>query len=101
MRRAQYTDRKGRVHVVELPDGKPDSEAAMGIPIGPPPLEALGLPQEIEVRLHNQLAARGILTAADAKRGRKDIFAALQKALAVDITRIVEICYNASKGVDT
>lgn len=95
MRQVTYTDDKGRIHVVLIPDNAPDSHATLGIPVGPPSLAALGLPKEIEVRLHNQLAARRILTATDARKRRMDIFAAWQKALAVDINRIIT-CYNES-----
>jgi hypothetical protein len=93
MRQARHTDDKGRIHVVLLPDDAPDSHAALGIPVGPPSLKSLGLPEEIETRLHNQLVARRILTAADAKAHRTDVFGALQKALSVDINRVIT-CYN-------
>ena len=93
MRQVTHTDDKGRIQVVLIPDDAPDSHATLGIPVGPPSLKALGLPEEIETRLHNQLVARRILTAADAKARRSDVFGALQKALAVDTDRVVT-CYN-------
>ena len=97
MRQVTHTDDKGRIQVVLIPDDAPDSHATLGIPVGPPSLKALGLPEEIETRLHNQLVARRILTAADAKARRSDVFGALQKALAVDTDRVVT-CYN--EGAD-
>ena len=66
-----------------------DSEACMGIPLGPPSLEHLGLPLAVEVRLHNELFDRGLLTARDAQRRFKEIFAALQAAYGVDQARIL------------
>jgi hypothetical protein len=93
MRRSTYTDNAGRIHVVLLPDDAPDSHATLGIPVGPPSLAALGLPEELEIRLHNQLVARNVLTAADAKARRSDILGALQKALSMDTDRVAT-CYN-------
>lgn len=91
MRQATYVDDDGRKWVVQLPDGVPDEDARMGLPIGPPPLTKLGLPKETEIRLHNQLYDRGVITPADAKRQRQDIFGALQAAFNVDSTMIVNL----------
>ena len=74
-----------------MPDGLPDSDANMGLPIGPPDLAPLGFPEEVEVRLHNQLFARRLLTAPDVLRHRKEVFAALQAAFRVDTDRIVAL----------
>ena len=88
MKTLVYTDSKTRKTWVNLPDNAPDSHASKGIPIGPPSLSSLNLPVDIEVRLHNELFNRGILTAKDARRRQVEIFAALQSALRVDTTRI-------------
>jgi len=98
-RRVTYTDDAGRRWVVMLPEGKPDSDASMGIPVGPPSLEPLGLPEEIEVRLHNALVDRGLLTERDAKMRRSHLLGALQAALKVDIVRVAAL-YAAAKGGD-
>lgn len=95
MRQVKHTDDKGRIQVVLIPDDAPDSHATLGIPVGPPSLAALGLPEEIETRLHNQLVARNLLTVADVKARRSDVFGALQKALGVDVNRVVT-CYTES-----
>lgn len=97
-RRASYTDDIGRRWAVDLPDGTPDSDAKMGIPVGPPSLESLGLPEEIEVRLHNQLFERHLLTERDAKRNLPAVFGALQAALRVDTGRVVAVYAAAAKG---
>lgn len=89
MREANYRDRQGRQFLVLLPDGVADEDSRMGLPVGPPPLGHLDLPLEVEVRLNNQLFARGIFTWADAKARRQDIFAAWQAALATDCDRVV------------
>ena len=91
MKRVAYTDRAGRQWATMLPDGKPDSDASTGIPLGPPSLEALKLPKELEVRLHNQLFEREIFTAQDAKRRGKELQAALKVALRVNVARLREV----------
>lgn len=94
MRETWYTDSKGRKIAVQLPDGAPDSDAMLGIRIGPPSLESLDLPEAVEVRLHNQLYARGIHTYAEALRRRRDIQSALMAALRVDTEMVVQ-AYNS------
>lgn len=90
MRRLVHND-GGRKTLVEIPDGKPDSHARYGVVIGPPDLSALGLPSEIEIRLHNELFARGILTHRDAKKRRQEIVNALHSVFAVNAERILNI----------
>lgn len=98
MRLTSYVDAEGRRWVVNLPNGVPDSDAHMGLHVGPPPLTALGLPLDIEVRLHNQLFSRGILKLNDAKARRPELFAALQAAYAVDGERLLTLFAEASNG---
>lgn len=88
MRRVTHIDSLGRRTLVEVPDDVPESHHAYGLRIGPPSLESLGLPQEQEVRLHNQLHDRGLLSVKDIKHRSQEIFAALQAALRVDVTTI-------------
>ena len=95
-RESQFKDAEGRWWVVTLPDGAPDADAPMGFLVGPPSLEPLGLPLELEIRLHNELYARHLLTAGDVKRRRMDVIGALQSALKVDSQRIVDL-YNPPK----
>ena len=83
MVRSSYQDDEGRWWAVLVPPGH-EGEASMGIPIGPPDLESLGLPEAVEVRLHNQLFNRGLLTARDLKGRGQEVFAALQAAYRVD-----------------
>lgn len=99
MKRATYTDKMGRRTWVWLPEKAPDADARMGIPIGPPPLDALGLPAATEVRLHNELYARGLLTIDDVKKDRQSVVGALMAAFKVDAEAIVT-CYT-SKGEET
>ena len=91
MRQSSYTDGEGRRRAVWLPDGVPESDASMGLPLGPPDLRSLGLPIEAETRLHNQLFDRGLLRARDVLKRRQEVFAALQAAFRVDTERIVTL----------
>ncbi len=88
--RKNYTDDTGRMWAVLIPDDH-DADPSMGIPIGPPDLTGLYLPEETAVRLHNQLFARGILTKADLKSKQRELFAALQAAYKVDIAKVTQM----------
>lgn len=88
--RKHYTDDTGRMWAVLVPDDE-DVDPEMGIPIGPPDLTGLDLPEETAVRLHNQLFARGILTKADFKGKQQQLFAALQAAYKVDIAKVTQM----------
>lgn len=96
MREVLYTDFEGRMWKRMLPDGVPDEDAAVGVPAGPPPLMSLGLPLEIEVRLHNELYHRGLLTAADLHGRRVEIRAAIMAALRLDVEAVSAIYHAAA-----
>lgn len=89
LQRIEYTDTDGRKKVVLLPEGTSKEQAEIGIPVGPPNLEALGLPLELEVRLSNELFNRNILTQTDALKRRSEIAYALQAALKLDVESIL------------
>lgn len=89
LRAVEWRDEDGRRWARGLPPQAPDSDARWGIPLGPPSLKALGLPAEVEIRLHNELYVRGLLTERDVRRRTHDIQAALMAALGVDTGRIL------------
>lgn len=91
MRRLVYTDGEGRKTIVQIPDGAPESDGAMGILVGPPPLESLGLPLDVEVRLNNELYNRGLFTGQDIKRRTNEVVAAVIAAYKVDAVKIIEL----------
>lgn len=95
-KRVTYVDGFGRKFLMEIPDSAPDEHAPMGIQIGPPNLESLGLPLDLEVRLNNSLYARGLFTDRDLNRKRGELLAVWQSVLHVDTTRLI----NVYKGVD-
>ena len=86
MRIIDYVDDRGRKYKVELPDGAPDADAEMGIFIGPADVvDNLGFPEPFATRLHNELYARGLLTLENVQANSRELQAALQAALKVDI----------------
>lgn len=91
MRELEYQDDVGKKFRVLIPKDCPDSHAKYGIVLGPPDLSSLGFPQDIEVRLNNQLYNRRILTVRDSVSRRSDVLAALQATFAVDVEKIVNL----------
>lgn len=91
MKYVTYTDPQGRNWRRRLPDYAGEFQAEVGVPDGPPSLEDLGLPEEIEIALHNQLFYRGIFTKREAVRQRSEIVNALMAALKLDAQRIVDL----------
>ncbi len=90
-----YEDVDGRAWLRALPQGVPASQASIGIPLGPPSLEDLGLPKDIEIRLHNQLYARKLLTSDDVRMRTTEVYSALMAALRLDVQRILALYEGA------
>lgn len=95
MRRSSYEDSDGRKWAVWLPEGVDDSDASMGLPLGPPSLESLGLPLELEVRLHNNLFDSGLFTWADVKRRRQHLVSAIRAMLSPTTEHLLTLYYEA------
>jgi len=100
LRETSYEDGEGRRWAVLLPESAPESDAAQGIPVGPPSLEVLGLPLEVEVRLHNQLFDRHLLRSSDVKRRPADVMGALMATLKVDKQRIIAVYTDGTGGAE-
>lgn len=98
-----YVDSFGRKWATQIPDHAPESEAEFGIPLGPPPLDGLNLPEEIQTRLHNQLFERGLFNNVNVSRRRTDLQAAIQYAVQLHQQRLVDLYsapVNAPVGVN-
>lgn len=80
---ADYEDEDGRWWRVRVPLGS-EGQAAMGIPVGPPDVSSLGLPDAVSIRLHNQLFHRGLFTKVNLRGRSQEVFAAVQAAYKVD-----------------
>ena len=98
-RLARYRDEDGLLRYTLIPEGAPETHAPMGIPVGPPSLDALELPPEIAARLHNELAERELLTAADCRRRPNEVVAALMATLRIDAGRILQAYMEAEAAV--
>lgn len=88
LKTASYEDEVGRKWRTLLPQEAPEDDAPAGIPAGPPSLASLDLPLDIEIRLHNELHARGLLAASDIRHRRQELYAALMAALRIDVERL-------------
>ena len=84
MRETTYESADGRKWVVLLPLEAPESQASMGAIVGPPDLSPLGLPDEVAVRLHNELFNRKLITVNDLRHRMPELTAALQLAFRAD-----------------
>jgi hypothetical protein len=93
MRKVNYTDSAGRKFVVLVRDQDPDSKASSGIRLGPPDLSFLGLPIDVEIRLNNQLFARGMIEVPKLD----EVQYALQAALKVSAQEIAAL-YQGAPG---
>lgn len=90
--------RDDKKYSVVVPDGAPENTWKYGIVVGPPDLSELGLPYDIEVRLHNELHNRGLIKLADASRGPQNLQGAIMAALRVDVQRLLQIYEEANSG---
>ena len=86
-----YQDERGRSYRVELPDDSTDREAEYGILVGPPDIvDVLSLPEAVATRLHNELFRREIWNADIARKNPSLLAGALQKALLVDVQKLLQ-----------
>lgn len=93
MKRLTYTDGDGRKFLVLMPDNMPESQISKGVRLGPPDLSFLHLPIDVEIRLNNQLFARGIIETPNLA----EINNALHAALKVDAQAIAAL-YRGTPG---
>lgn len=91
MKDVTVTDIHGRKSVYSIPDDAPEWHGSMGLFKGPPDLEKLDLPIDIEVRINNQLWARGLITENDLKKRPNEIILAIQSALKIDAQKISQL----------
>lgn len=100
MKTVTYTAPDGRMYLSLLPASAPDDHIPMGVKLGPPDelMEIAGWSEEVKVRLHNELFARGIYTFALARRKRHEITAAVMAALRVDTEVIMAMLAKAEEG---
>ncbi len=88
MKEVDYTDDYGRRWRVRVPDDCPADRYHEGIPVGPPALDSLGLPVDVEIRLHNELHGRKLFILRDVQRNPQLVTGALQAAYRLDLQRL-------------
>lgn len=98
LREVEWRDAFGRRWVALLPAELPDDMASMGLQKGPVSLEPLGLPLHYEVKLHNELVQRGVLTWDDAKRNPGELEGAVRSVIRAGGREIREIFREATGG---
>ena len=97
LKEVTHTDKDGRMSVVRLPDSASESESHMGILVGPPSLESLELPLDVEVRLHNQLFERKLFTLEDVRRKHGQLMAAMMAAFKPHTSSLMRIYMESKK----
>lgn len=94
-----YTAPDGRKYKVLIPENSPPSAASRGVILGPTKrLEDLGLPEEVLVKLHNELFARNLISYSDVANNMRDVVSAIQHTFTVDAQLIAEIYYKNEGG---
>jgi hypothetical protein len=68
-----------------------EQEASIGIVVGPPDTSSLGLPDSIDIKLHNELFNRGLLTWNDVRLRPQEVLSALQSVLKIDSSKIMAL----------
>lgn len=94
-----WVDDMGRKYNSIIPAGATDGEAVRGVKYGPPPLDVLGLPTDVSVRLHNELFARGLFTYEQVRHSLNEVLGAIQQAFRVD-AQIVSALYYRKEHPD-
>jgi hypothetical protein len=85
------TDELGRKTNYIVPDGAPKSTWSQGILMGPPDLSELGLPEEVAIKLHNELFNRGLVSKRDIRQRRQDIMMSFAAAMRFEVERIIQL----------
>jgi len=102
IKRVDFKGEDGRWFRVEVPLECPEEEYKFGIIIGPPDLDfALqerGWPEDLRIRLHNQLFSRKLFTYRDVARHPQDLEGALKSVLKMDMGKLQELYRQEEMG---
>ena len=97
MKEVVHTEPNGIKYVVRVPDNAPDEHSSYGVRVGPPDLGKLNLPITIEVALNNALFDRRLLSLNDVRIRPQEVYSALQSALKIDATTIMNLYQGEAK----
>jgi hypothetical protein len=75
-----------------------ESDASLGIVMGPPDTLSMGLPENLDIILHNELFNRSLFTWQDVKQRPQEILAALQSVLKIDSGKIMSLYRELQNG---
>lgn len=93
-KQVDWTDERGMKHRVTLPSRANNDSAPRGILVGPPDLSTLRLPEDIEVKLSNELASRGLFQYSDISRHRDQAQAAILASIRLDVDLLMAAYFN-------
>ena len=91
MRKVEWRDSMGRRWVALVPESMPDAMAKNSLQLGPVSLEPLGLPLPYEVKLHNELVQRGLLTYDDLRARRNEVESAVRSLWRAGAAEIIDL----------
>ena len=94
----EYTDAEGLRTMRRVPADMYKEDWGMGILVGPPPLDTLGLPERIQTKLNNELVNRRLITYADVRKRPQDLFAALQATFKTDVQTLQRLFHEFEGG---
>lgn len=84
-----------------IPEDAPDADGVIGIPVGPPDISFLNYPLDVEIRLHNELVHRGLLTERDLRGRMPELSAALLAAWGADAHRVADAYRNGHIDIES
>lgn len=90
MVQVKLEDEDGRLFMVLIPEGDED-HPERGVVLGPPYLDDLDLPLDVEVKFNNQLFNRGLITKRDLRGHGAELTAALQAAFRVSANKVAAL----------
>lgn len=97
-KQVEYVDKVGRKYKSLLPADAPVEHASRGVLSGPPDLTVLGLTDDMAIRLHNELYARGLVDYNSVRSNLREVVSAIMHAFGVDAQRIVALYYENEGG---
>lgn len=78
----------GKKYKAVVPDNADRDTYKYGVIVGPPDFS--WLPPHIDVRLHNELYNRGLITVADVMSRPQEVEAAIRSAVRVDVQTVIQ-----------
>lgn len=97
-KKVTYTAPDGRMFYVEVPEDAPEHHYRFGVVLGPPDLKIELDTEQLNVRIHNELYARQLLTLHDLRHRPADVVAAIQAAVRIDAQELMAAWYSLTES---